>query len=411
MRAAPRRSLRADLRALPAPAWFLFAGSFVNHFGSFVVMFLVLYLRGKGYSPVQAGLAVSGYGVGSLFAAAVGGYLADRIGRRNTIALSMFGAAAAVMALSQAESLRAFVALTAVAGLAAALYRPASAALLADLVPTERRLTAFAAYRLAINAGFAFGPATAGFLADRSFFLIFAGDAITSAIFGTIALFALPQGERSRREKEVRGEAFRAVIADRSFLRFLLAYVLVSFVFFQSGSTFPLHVRAGGLSNAAYGLLVSMNGAIIVIFELGLTAVTRRFPARPVIAFGIVLTGLGFALNVVAHSFPALAATVFVWTVGEMVSAPVSNAYVADLAPPHLRGRYQGAYSLTFGLGLVLAPSVGGALFGWNPTALWLSCGAIGLSAAGLVLVGPERRVAPTLAAPEPGPDIPGVET
>src|SRR3990170_2622047 len=65
-------------------------------------------------------------------------------------------------------------------------------ALLADLVPPQQRVTAFALYRLAINAGFAFGPAAAGFLADRSFFWLFLGDALTSAVFGVVALVALP---------------------------------------------------------------------------------------------------------------------------------------------------------------------------------------------------------------------------
>jgi MFS family permease len=143
-------SLRTDLRALPRPVWFLLAGSFVNRFGSFVLPFLVLYLtHHRGYTAAQAGLALSAYGVGSASAAAAGGVRADHVGRRATIALSMYSSAIVMLALSRAGSLAAVVPLTALAGLAAESYRPASSALLADLVPQGRRVTAFAAYRLA----------------------------------------------------------------------------------------------------------------------------------------------------------------------------------------------------------------------------------------------------------------------
>jgi MFS family permease len=142
---------------MPAPAWVLFGGTFVNRFGSFVLVFLVLYLREKGFSPAEAGTAVGAYGFGSLAAALAGGWVADRFGRRNAISLSMFSAAATMLALSQAERLPLIVALSALAGLTSELYRPASSALLTDLIPAGQRVTAFALYRLAINLGFAAG--------------------------------------------------------------------------------------------------------------------------------------------------------------------------------------------------------------------------------------------------------------
>src|SRR5207249_11803488 len=116
---------------------------------------------------------------------------------RKTIVVSMFSAAIAMMLLSQARSLSAIILLTALAGLAGELYRPASSALLADLVPAGQRVTAFSAYRMAFNAGWAFGPATAGFLAGRGYFWLFVGDAVTSLLFGVVAFFALPCGARA----------------------------------------------------------------------------------------------------------------------------------------------------------------------------------------------------------------------
>jgi MFS family permease len=386
--------LWASVRSMPPAAWVLFAGSFVNRFGSFVLVFLVIWLTENGYSPAQAGAAVSAYGVGALGASLLGGYLADRIGRRNAIALSMLSAAATMLALSQADTLPLVLGLSVLAGLTAELYRPASAALLADLVPSEQRVTAYALYRLAINLGFAAGPAVAGLLAERSFFLVFLGEAITSALFGIAALLFLPQGVRSQRHEEAPGELVRAIRADRRFQLFLVASLLTAFVYFQAQGALPLHVIDQGFSFATFGALISLNGLVVVLLELPIAVVAQRYPRRPVIALGSALTGLGFALTAWATDVPLLALTVFIWTIGEIVSAPSSQAYVADLAPPHLRGRYQGAWGLTFGLGLILAPVLGTAVFAVSPTALWLSCGVLGLVAALLVLgVRPRRLV------------------
>src|SRR5947207_1350544 len=190
-------TLRQNLRALPRGAWILFFGTFLNKFGTFVVPFLAIYMTGLGYSPDQSGLAIAAYGAGMLGACFLGGHLADRLGRRKTIILSMLSAAAAMLCLSQARSFALIVGLSGVAGLAAELYRPASTALLADLVPAGQRVTAFAAYRMSLNAGFAFGPATAGFLVKKSYLWLFVGDAATSVLFGLVAWFALPRGVRS----------------------------------------------------------------------------------------------------------------------------------------------------------------------------------------------------------------------
>src|SRR5215211_7744716 len=139
-----RPTLRQGIRTLPRPVWILCAGSFVNRFGSFVAVFLVLYLRSEGYSIATAGLVVSFYGVGNVAAAGIGGWVADRLGRKNAIALSMFSSAATLMLLSQARWLPLIVVLAALAGLTGEMYRPASAALLTDLTPAGDRIPAFA---------------------------------------------------------------------------------------------------------------------------------------------------------------------------------------------------------------------------------------------------------------------------
>jgi MFS family permease len=387
--------LLTTLRAMPRPVWILFGGTFVNRFGTFVMPFLAIYLSREGYTPAQAGIAISAYGGGHIVASMLGGHLADTIGRRHTIALSMFGSSVAMLALSQARGLPLITLFSFLVGLVGEIYRPAAAALLADLVPEGERVMAFGLYRLAINLGFAVGPATAGFLAERSFFLIFAVDAATSFVYGVVALFALPHGLRGRTRDESPAEGLRVALRDRAFVLFLLATLCVTWVEFQIHSTFPLHLASLGYSPATYGLLLSINGVMIVLFELALTAWTQRMPQQPLIAFGYGLSALGFAMTGLANGLPFLATTVVIWTIGEMIYAPVAGAYVTNLAPERYRGRYMGLWHSMFSGGMLLGPIVGTMLYQYDPNALWITCAAVGILSAALALVRVRTAAAP----------------
>jgi MFS family permease len=380
------QSFRDNLRALPPAAWILFGGTFINRFGTFVIPFLILYLTRIGFTSAQAGLAVGAYGIGLLVASSAGGHLADRIGRRDTIVLSMFGSAASMLALSQARSYPAIVVLACVTGSLSELYRPASYALVSDLVAEVHRVTAFGVYRFAVNLGVAVGLATAGFLADYSFLLLFIGDAATSIVYGLIALFALPQGLRTYVKSERTGEALRAAVRDKPFIIFLLATLCITIVDFQMGSTFALHVKSLGFPSRTYGLLISTNGLLIVLFELAITQWSRRFQPRPMIALGYLLAGLGFALTGIARTVPALAATVVIWTLGEMISSPVAGAYAVQLAPEQYRGRYLGLFMTMWSLGMMIGPPAGTLLFERNPAFVWTACGVLGIISAMLML-------------------------
>jgi len=388
-------ALRADVRGLPRTAWVIYAGTFINRFGSFVLTFMVLVMVRRGFSPAQAGLAAAAYGIGGLAAGVVGGHAADRIGRRRTIVLSMFSSAAVLVALWQAQGLVLTIALAALAGVTAEMYRPASAALLADVTPPGRRVSTFAMYRVAVNLGYAMGPAAAGFFAADHPAIVFVGDAATSLLYGVLVLFAVPKSAdavvRQRRASlddgssgKSRGSLLKRIVADHPFLTVLVVSLLSHVVYHQDIAALPLEVEARGLPAQAYGLMMSMNGLICLLVELPVASVTSRLPAWIPMSVGVALMGVGLALTGVAPGVAGLMVTVVVWTLGEIVWSPVASAYVADLAPPEVQGRYQAAYGLTSAAGLAIAPAFGPALYAWSPGALWASCAVLGLSAAAL---------------------------
>lgn len=396
------RAFADDVRALPRAAWVVYAGTFINRFGSFVVTFIVLILVRRGFSPAQAGLAASMYGFGGLGAAALGGHLADRIGRRRTIALSMFSSAASLLALSQARGLAPTMIATALVGVCAEMYRPAASALLADVTPAGRRVGTYALYRTAINAGFAIGPAVAGFLAARSPTLLFVADGATSVVYGVLILLAIPR-EFDRpaaahvspsAEKSSRPSALRLMAGDRGLLAVLATGLMVSFVHCQSMSTLPLEIRFRGYTMDDYGVLISINGLVCMLLELPIAALTSRVAAWIPMAIGAALTGVGMGAMRVAPGTAAIAACIVIWTLGEICYSPVASAFVADLAPAGVQGRYQAAWGLTSAGGLMLAPAIGPALFAASRDTLWGLCLALGLTgAATFVALGRARHV------------------
>lgn len=389
------KSLVTVLRGFPRPVWMIFLGMFINRFGTFVLPFLALHMTKEGYTTVEISLSMGSYGVGHLVATLLGGYLADSIGRRNTIVLSMFSGAASMLALSQADTFILFVIFGGFAGLTSELYRPASSALLSDMVPESDRVTAFAVYRFAINAGWAFGPATAGFLSEYSYLWLFVGDAATTAVYGVIALLGLPSLRRgSRATQEVLenpivalGKSFRVALSDVRFVRVLIASVLIGVVFMQMMTTLGLEVKANGHVERVYGLILGFNGVIIVLCEIPLSTLTRRYSPVLMMALGHLLIGIGAGMVAYSETVLGYCGAMFVFTVGEMIGMPVGLAYISRLAPEEMRGRYMGIYGLTWASSIVLGPSLGMIVFSKDPFLLWIGCGALGLLSTMVLLV------------------------
>lgn len=378
---ASPQPLLATLRSFPRPVWILFAGVFLNKFGTFVVPFLTIYLTRRGFTATEAGLAFGAYGIGRVAAGVLGGHLADTIGRRNTILVSMISAAITMVLLSQAESLAAITFLTACVSLTGEMYVPACAAMLADLTPPHQRVTAFSTYRMAFNAGWAFGPAVAAFLAAHSFTWLFIGDAISSLLFAAIAWKWLPR-LRSATKEASWSESVGVIIRDGRFRQIALATLFIGLALHQVVSTFGLHVTSLGFSDATYGALLSFNGLLVLCCELSLTRVTSRYPARMMMATGYALMGGALTLNTIFHSVPTLFLVMTILTLGEMTFAPVATAYVSGLAPANMRGRYIGGWAMANSLAMALAPNIGLLLFSWKSAALWLFCGVTAIIAA-----------------------------
>lgn len=412
-------SLRSELQNMPRTAWVIFSGMFVNKFGNFLNVFLVLYLTSRGFSPLAAGAALTVVGLGNFVGNALGGLLADHVGRRGTIVVSMFGSGIATLIVPLLDHIVAIVVAVGVVGVFAQLFRPAAGALLVDSVRPEQRLTAFAVYRLALNVGMSVGPAVGGFLSQRSYAWMFVGDAVTSMVYGLLALFLIKETGPVRAPTgggEADSVGYGVVLRDLRYLAYLAAMVAATYVYIQPTATLPLHVHGLGLSNETFGLLLGFNAALVILFEIPLTRLTGRYQPLPVIAVGLVILAAGVGATGLTGSAAAIAVTVAVWTLAEMVYTPVANAYPGMVAPEQARGRYQGAEGLAHTLGATLGPAIGGALFAVRPAINWIVCAVVAVLGAGLSLL---ARVPPAAAAPvttdavveSPATDLPAERT
>ncbi len=386
-RGATVGALRGQTSGLSATFWWLWGGTLVNRIGNFVVPFLALYVTvGLGRSPEYAGLVLASAGVGSALGAVSGGWLSDRAGRRVTLVGSLVAAAVAMLALSWVRGTAGVAVLAAVVGATSNATRPAISAVVADVVPSADRVRAYGLNYWAANLGFMVAPVVSGLLAAVSWEALFIADAVTSLVAAAVLWVKVPETAPQRLHDPAETAApvgMADVLRDRTLLTFLGLHVVWASLLLQFSATLPIAMAADGLGAAAYGLVMAFGGAAVVVLQLPVTRLVREFPASAVLAGGTLVTGVGFGLTGLAHAPAAYAATVLVWSIGEIGYVSVANALVADLSPLALRGRYQGMYTLAWSAAAVIGPGAGGLVLGrLGPGWLWGGCVAAGAAAA-----------------------------
>lgn len=387
--------LRQAAGGLPRQFWFLWAGTLINRVGSFAVLFLSIYLTSeRGFSQSQAGLVLGLYGVGGAIGTLGGGVLADRWGRRPTMLVAQFGAAALMLALGLARTYPQIAVATLLLGLFAEAVRPAFSAMMIDVVPERDRVRAFSLNYWAVNLGFAVAAILAGFAAQVDYLLLFGADAATTLITAIITAIFLAETRPARTTgRRAAPGGLGTALRDRHFAVYLLLSFISVLVILQHLSTLPISMLADGHTAATYGTVIAVNGVLIVSGQLFVPKLIEGRDSAKVLAVAALLVGSGFGLVALAETPIMYAVTVLIWTLGEMLQSPSNAATVAALSPPALRGRYQGLNSLSWSAGTALAPILGGlVLQRAGDVVLWGGCFVLcALVAAGQLLAGPAR--------------------
>jgi MFS family permease len=365
------------LGSLPRKIWIHFAATLVNRMGSMAIPFLVLYLtKDIGFSAEHAGMILGMYGAGSLTVSPFLGRLADRIGHVRMMKASLLTSGLVMLCYPLAHSMRGIIVTTVALAVTAEAFRPASLSVLTDIAPPEQRKAAFAVNRLAINLGMSVGPAVGGYLAEISFPAIFRVDGATSLLaFSVLALtgFKVAEHVLSTDSEGAPVKRSKPAYTDRKLWVFLAACVPLAAVFFQHEGALPLDVvRDQGLPASFFGWMFTINTVLIVLFEVRLNLATSHWPSRRSLFTGGMFIAVGFGAMAFCHTRLAIAGTVVIWTIGEMILLPSMSNVVAELAPADRRGEYMGLYSMSWGLAFAIGPWLGTfALERYGRVTLW----------------------------------------
>lgn len=411
----------ATFRDSPRAVKAILSGVFINRLGGLLNIFLVLFLTAKGYSTEQATFALGVYGGGAVVGVLIGGTLADRLGARTATVISMAGAGTLLAALLYLPNYPLLLTTVALVSLVQQMYRPASSTLLAELTPKSRLVMTMAMYRFGLNLGTTAAPLV-GFtlyhLNDNRYTLLFWADAVVAFSYAIVAFVVLPRrtpraGARTGAGAATPKAGYRGVFADRRYLLYLAATFFNAVVYVQYMSTLPLDIAAHQVAIFWYSVAVSLNGFIVIAFELLLTKVTQRWPMRLLVAISFALVGVGVAVYGLPLGPAVIIIGTLIWTLAEIIGGPAAFSYPAIAGPAHLKGRYIGSFQFMFGLGTAAGPVVGGLLFARLGHAVWpvLATAAAVATVLGVVAIRtpPKAAELPTTdtATPDPAPSEP----
>ncbi|MCX7023361.1 MAG: MFS transporter [Spirochaetes bacterium] len=389
-------------RGLPRTIYALFFVRFIISAGSFVNPFLAMMLTIKlGWDEARAGGFMSVVAIVSALGLVVGGRLGDLLGRRVTMT-RLLALTAAAYAVCAGAGFRPFVPFIIAFALGCMNgVWPVLNAAVADMAPPERRKEAFSLIYWGNNVGFSVGSVTAGFLFKRAPLLMFAGNALAVAMAAATVLAFVPEsrpatepgcgGKDLAADDDVLEGTLRVLLRTPALIWFAVTAVLTAFVYNQQN--FALPVLLGKLFGddegpRNYGFLMMTNGLTVVAFTAAVTLVSRKLPSLASCGLGSVFYAVGFGAYAFATGLPSVLVFTFIWTLGEILGATNSNAFIAERAPPSHRSRINSIISFCYVAGNALSPLAAGFLVRLaGPRAVWLPVGGIAALTAAAIFV------------------------
>ena len=384
---------------------------FIDRLGGFMLYpFFALYLTQKyDIGMATVGLLFAVFSVSGMVGSALGGAIADRMGRKTVIIFSLLLSSLSALGMGFAPTLGIFVAVSVLVGTLANIGGPAHEAVVADLLPQDKRAEGYGIIRVVFNVAVIIAPPIAGLLIAHSYLTLFLVDAVISIISAGIVYFFLPETKpqaHAHAKPETMTQTFAGygrVFKDTPFLAFIGVTVLMTLVYLNMNSTLGVYLRdQHGLPELRYGWLLSINAIIVVLFQFGITRRLQHFKPLLMMAAGSMLYAIGFAMYGFVPTFALFILAMIIITIGEMVVSPFQQSLVASFAPEHMRGRYMAVSGLSWTISFTVGPYFAGLLLdSANPQLLWAFCGLIGtLAAIGFLVLNKVHRAPAPLAEP-----------
>jgi MFS family permease len=387
-------SVKRIYREMPDKFWTLVGASFVDRLGGALIFpFFALYITQHfGVGMTEVGTLFAFFAISSIFGGAIGGALTDKYGRKSLIIFSLIMSAASTVVMGLVNDIKVFYLVAILVGILADTGGPAHQAMVADMLPEEKRSTGYAVLRVTANLAVTLGPMIGGLLAGINYLYLFIIDAIMSTITAGLVFFFLPETKPESTHLEKANEpslldtikGYAIVFKDKIYVAFILISTLMVIVYIQMNSTLSVFLRDyRATPPQGFGYILSMNAAMVVLFQFW---ISRRLDAkRPllIMAAGSILYAIGFGMYGFVYSFWLFLVAMFIITIGEMMTVPTSQALVASFAPEDMRGRYMAVYGLCWIVPSAVGPLAAGLVMDHlDPNWVWWGSGILAVIAA-----------------------------
>jgi len=289
----------------PSRFWVIVLARFIDGLGNTILFpFFALYITQKfDVGMTQAGVMLGASSLAGLFGGMFGGALADKFGRRSIILFGLVFSAISSIALGLANDLTIMFVLSVFVGLIGSVGHPAHGAMIADILPEDKRQEGFGILRVVGNMSWLVGPVIGGFVASRSFLALFISDAIISCIVAVIVYRYVPESKPAPHPDDEPTTLMQTiggyglVMRDFAFMAFITASILMTIVYQQMYNSLSVFLRDNhGIDPQGFGILLSTSAITVILFQFWTTRRIKRFPPFIMMGVGAVFYAIGFAL-------------------------------------------------------------------------------------------------------------------
>lgn len=384
--------LRTTFNEYPRQFWLLSTAVLIDGMGGWLIYpFFALYITDKlQVTLVQVGLIYFIFALTGLIGNTVGGALADRGGRKRMVIIGLILSAVTSLIIVLAPTYYWQLVAAAVGGFFSRIGQPAWHAMIADTLPEDLYADGFGIVRIIDNISAMVAPAIGGLLASMSYILLFSLDILSSTIAAVFVARYLQESRSKLKIEKTTTQSFGTVLRgylvalkDFKLAAVTVLTVLIGLSRFQIFFALPVFMRdVHTFEPQVYGGLMSLAGAMVILFQFSLTRNLKRYSTISQLAVGSFLFAVGFGLIGIISSIPQFILMIVLVTFAGMIYFPVQQSLPALIAPEEMRGRYIAVGMQALSLPPLLGPSLAGALMdNTSPTYLWYA-------AAFLCLVG-----------------------
>lgn len=371
--------------------WLLMFVSFIDMLGgSLIFPFFSLFLTRKfsvGMTEVGTMFLVWALTSG-VIGNVLGGALADKFGRKTNMIFGLIASATSALLMVVIKDIVVFYIAIAIVGIFEDIAGPARQAMIADLVPDELRDDAYGMFRIVFNLSVTIGPAIGGFMANRSFEMLFFVDVVISLLVAVFVFFFLPETRPQRVETESHKEeslretfkGYGQVLRDRLYIGFLIVSLLSTLMYFNMNSSLSVYlVNHRNITPEQFGYMLSLNAGMVVLLQMLFTRLTAKWKPMLAIAFGNLLYVIGFTMYGIVASYSLYLLAMVIITIGEMIYAPKEQTLVAAFAPEHMRARYMAIRNFSWIIPISIAPLGAGLIMdNLDARMVWFAAGFVG---------------------------------